>query len=356
MPMEARAVPMFNRSKQEATLDYAAGGFESEEVSRGGIVHFYACKLEGQLTVAGASNTRANTQRGDALGVIQRLRVRLNSQENVYDLDAPGIVMDNWYLLGDVPRDLDGQLGDGATANPTFSVPFIVAFTVPRRKFGVPIDTALDLRANRVSKAEIEVDWNTHTAINSAATGFTVSPRIIVRSFKAFDAPADFLPGFLRRYKIQQTLVATNPREIIRLPTTFAYQGIMLNAIVSNIDNAAVYNKIRLISGSTVFEDHDPEILSDAFGRLWNGRERAFGFGTTNTTQHQYFAGQVSNQFDFDAWYPIEIPYDGNLREVQVAAQLAEFLLELDCTIGGGTTILSAYPYQYVPPPARMMA
>jgi hypothetical protein len=345
---------MFNRSKQEATLDYAANGFEAEEMSRGGLVHAYLCKLDGQLTVAGASNTRANTLRGDALAVIDRLRVRLNSQENVYDMDGPGILMDNYYLLGDLPRDVDGQLGDGATLNPTFSVNFVIAFTIPRRKIGIPIDTALDLRANRVSKAEIEVDWKTHTAINSAATGFTVNPKITVRSLKAFDAPDSFLPGFLRRYKIQQTLTASNPREIIRLPTTFAYEGIMLNSIVSSIDNAAVFNKIRLVSGSTVFEDHDPELLQDAFGRLWMGRHRAYGFGTTNTTQHQYFSGQVSNQFDHDGWYPIEIPYDGNLREVQVASQLAELLLELDCTIGGGTTVLSAYPYQYVPPPARM--
>lgn len=351
-----RSVPMFNRSKQEAIINYSANGFDGQEMARGGIVHFYACKLEGQLTVAGASNTRAATLRGDALACIDRLRVRLNSQENVYDLDAPGIIADNWFMCGDIPRDLDGQLGDGATANPTFSVPFIIAFTVPRRKVGVPVDTALDLRANRVSKAEIEVDWKSHTAINAAATGFTVNPRILVRSFKAFDAPDSFLPGFLRRYKIQQTLTATNARELIRLPTTFAYEGVMLNATVSGVDNAAVYNKIRLVSGSTVFEDHDPEILNDAFGRIWMGRTRGYGFNSTITLQNQYFSGQVSNQWDWDGWYPIEIPYDGNLREVQVASQLAELLLELDVTIGGGTTVLSAYPYQYVPPPARMAA
>lgn len=373
---------MQNRSKSEQTLQYIASGTDTKEMSRGGLIFFYACRLRGQLTCTNANNTRALLRRADALAVINRMRVRINSQENVFDLDGPGIVADNWYLLGDVPHDNLGQLGDATTANPAFDVSFVIAFEIPRRKVAVPFDTALDARVGRMSKLELEVQWNDHTAINANATGFTIAPVLEVESYKGFGAPDDKTPGYLRRYKLQQTFTATNPRELVRLATTYAYHGFLLNTTNQNGAGAEVdfsgeggttqmLNRAKLVSGSTVFEDRGPEILNDAFGRLWMGRARTWisGFvptpvGTATVNGFAAAAGfgggfslpQNGSNFDLRAWFPIEMPYDGNLREMLDAAQLAEFQLELDLTVAANTSRINVYPYQYVVPPGRAAA
>lgn len=340
---------MYNRSKQEPTLNYSANGFETQELSRGGLLHVLMCKLTMQPTITGGNNTRANTGRGDALAVIKKLRVRVNSQENVLELDGPGIVADAQYLLGQKPRDLVGTLGDGATANPSVITVFPLVFTIPRRKFKVPIDTALDCRADVMSKLEIEIDWLDHTAVNSAATGFTTAPRITVESQKSFDVDPNLRPGYLRRYLLQQTLTATNSREPVRLPTTYAYYGLHINTTDAGVDSSAIINRLKLISGSNTFEDHDPAILQDGYGRLWQGQRQSAFSGAA----FGYLAPMISTKWVERGWLPLEIPFDGNIREMQPAQGLAELILELDATVGGGTTKINVYPYQYVVPAMR---
>lgn len=342
-------LPGYNRSKQEPTINYQAGSFETQEFSRGGILQALAFRLTGQLTLAGANNTRAKTLRGDALAVIKRFKVRLNSQENIVDLDGPGIIADNLFLLGSYPRDLVGTLGDGATANPSFDHVFVVAFAVPRRLHRSPYDTGLDLRSNVAGKLEVEVDWNTHTAINADATGFTVTPKILAYSQKNFDSPNPMRPGFLRRYLLQHSLSSTNTKELVRLAPTHSYYGFVLNATDAGADSSAIYNKIRLISGSNVFEDHDPKILQYGYGDLWHGEGRrafsgaAFGF----------LDPFISTKWKDQAWHSLRIPFDGNLTEMQPAQGLADFSFEFDATVGAGATLLNIYPYQYVLPPMR---
>jgi hypothetical protein len=340
---------MFNRSKQEPTLNYSANGFETQEVSRGGILHALFLKLTGQLTCTGANNTRANTLRGDAMALIRKLRVRVNSQENVLELDGPGLIADCEFLSGAKPRDLTGTLGDGATANPSFTVVIPLLFSVPRRKFRLPIDTALDCRASVMSKLEIEIDWKDHLAINASATGFTTAPRIIVESQKSFDADPKMSPGYLRRFLQAQTLSATNPKEIVRLATTQSYYGALINTTDAGADSSAILNRIKLVSGSNIFEDHDPVILNDGYGRIWQGhRSRAFSGAAFG-----YLDPMISTKWSDRAWYPVEIPFDGNLGELQPAQGLNELVFELDATVGGGTTVISTYPYQFVMPAVR---
>lgn len=352
---------MQNRSKQEQSLQYTANGIDTKEMSRGGLIYFYLCRITGQLTCTAGNNTRANTLRGDALGVINRLRVRVNSQENVYDLDGAGIVGDSWYLLDALPHDTLAQLGDATTANPAFDTTFLIAFALPRRNVENPLDTALDARAGRMSKLEAEIQWFDHTAINPNATGFTVNPTITIESYKGFGAPDDLTPGYLRRYKLIDTLTATNPRELIRLPTTFSYQGFLLNSTDQSgsfeSDVRTVFNRIKLISGSTIFEDRLPESLVQGFGRIWNGRTFEFGAVAGAGTQLTDFVPQqISTRFNLKGWYPLEVTYDGNLREMLDAAQLAEFNLEIDATKSANTCRINVYPYQYVVPPGRAVA
>jgi hypothetical protein len=344
----SNGLPMYNRSKPEPTVVYEAGGTNTQEISRGGILHAVFGRLQGQITLAAANNTRAKTARGDALALIRRLRIRVNSQENVVDLDGPGVVADHQYLLGNKPRDVAAQLGDGITANPSFSVPFIITFALPRRRFRVPIDTSLDCRADKMSKLEIDVDWGSHTSLNADATGFTIAPKITLTSQKSFDAPDDYKPGFLRRYLQQQTITATNPREIVRLATIHSYYGLHINVTDAGADSPTLLNRLKLLSGSNVFEDHDPVILNDGYGRLWHDRTNRSFSGASG-----YLDPMVSTKWNERAWYPLEIPFDGSLMEMQPAAGLAELLLELDITVGGGTTIVNTYPYLFVQPAAR---
>jgi hypothetical protein len=341
-------LPMFNRSMREVSLQFVASGSDVDEISRGGILHTLFLKIEGQLTCTNANNTRANTVRGDVANLIRRLRIRVNSQENVVDLDGPGLVGDCYTLLGRLPRDVDGQLGDGATANPTFSLTIPVTFTVPRRFHRKPIDTALDCRGNRMSKLEVEVDWNTHTAINTAATGFTVAPTMTVFSQKSYGVPDDQVFGYLRRYRIPHTLSATNSREQVRIATVGSYYGFLINTTDGVADSRAILSGLQLRSGSTIYEDHDPEILSDAYGRVWGDRERPFSGAAFG-----YLAPMISTGFDLRAWLPLIVAYDGNLQEILPAAGLPELIFEFNATVGGGTTVINVYPYQYEQPPMR---
>lgn len=337
---------MYNRSLKEPSSTYTSGGTSTQELSRGGICHFYACKLKGTLTLAGANNTRAKTKRGDALALIKKLRIRLNAQENVYELDGASIIKDNEFLVGKKPYDLDGTLADGATANPTFQTVFLIPFSVPRRLHKVPVDTSLDLRPERVNKVEVQVDWNTHTDVNGDATAATAT--LTIESQKSYGVK-DITPGFLRRYLIAQTLAATNARELVKLPATEAYYALMLNTTDAAVDSTAILNNIKLRSGSNVFEEHDPVILSDGYGRLWHGEERSAFSGAA----FGFLAPMLSTSFKDRAWYPLRIPVDGNLREMQPAQGLPDFALELDATIGSGTTVINVVPYQYVVPVIR---
>lgn len=337
-------MPKQNRSIPEATISYTSGLAVAQEVTRGGLVLGYMCRLTGQLTCTGANNTAANTKRGDGLAAMRRVRVRMNSTEIVYDLDAPGIIADNWYSLGKLPRDVNGTIGDGTTANPAIDISFVIPFELPRRKVPVPMDTALDTRATRMSKLEVEVEWGSFTDVNGAATGWTVNPQLQVISIAAFNVEEDLAVGYLRRYKISQTLAATNPRETIRLPTAHTYLGLILNTThtPANIaDSTAVAARVKLQTNGNVFEDWIPSILHDAYGRIWHGREGV---------QDEFYN---STQFNLRAYYPIEIPYDGNLREMLQAASLAELVLEIDSTVGTGATANNVYVQQYVPPLVR---
>lgn len=329
---------MKNRAHREPTIDYQSGVPRAEDFSRGGLVSHYLCRLTGQITLSGANNTAAKLKRGGALAVMRKLRVRLNSQENAVELDPTSILIDNWFLLNRWPRDITATLGDGGTANPAFDITFVIPFTLPRRKVALPADTSLDLRGNVVSKVEIEVEWGSHTDINGDATGFTVAPKLETVSMKHYDAPDAFTPGFIRRWLISHSLTSTNPRELIRLPATLTYFGFVLGAVVDGSDSITTYNRIRLVSGSTVFEDHLPQALVDG-SRLWHDRAE------TNF--------EKSSAFNQRAYHPIELPYDGNLREMLVTQDLADFNLELDVTKSGTTHTLTALAYQYVPPIQR---
>jgi hypothetical protein len=343
-------MPKQNRSIREKTLNYAAGQTVQEEMTRGGLVLGYMCRLTGQLTCTAANNTNAKLFAGDALAVMRKLRVRINSTEHAVEYDPRSIIVDNWFTLGRFPRDFIGQLADaGASAgtlNPAFDISFVIPFEMPRRKVQLPLETALDARADRMSKLEIEVEWGSHLDVNASATGFTVAPQLQITSISSYNVDPAVSVGFLRRYLIEQTLSATNPREQIRLPTSQAYFGMVLNATVLDATNGphdsnAVFNRIKLISNSTVFEDWEPRVLSDGYGRIWHGREGR---------QDAFF---TSTGYLPSAYFPIEIPYDGNQREILVAAGLAELNLECDCTVGAAATKLRTFNYQYIPPLQR---
>ena len=336
--------PLQNRALPQFTLNWSANQAVFDELERGNLLRGLLFRLQGQLTVAtpASNNQPGDILAGDALALINRLRIRLNSSEVIRDLSPRGIIVQSHFLSGVYPRDRLGQLGDSTTANPAFDICFVVPFQLPRRRYAMPLATVLDTRAGRISKAEVEVQWAASAAAcNPNATGFQVNPSLEVYAIQSYNADPSKSYGFIRQYEQISQLSATNPRFLVDLATAHTYLGMVLNATDAAVDDIAVINNIRLQTGGVIFEDWDPRVLEDGFGRQLMGRDGV---------QDEFF---VSTQYDPRAYYPIERPYDGVLSELLPASRLAQLNLELDTTIGGGATLINTFVFQYVQPPQR---
>ena len=237
------------------------------------------------------------------------------------------------------PRVTPG-IGDGATLNPDFESCLVLPFWMPRSMH--PIDTALDAR--ELSDLKIEVTWGTYADINAAATGFTVSPKIEVHSLESFNVKGPFSQW--RLYAIEKEITATNPQFQIQLPVGPMYRGFLLNFTDGGQDDGAVLNNFKVISGTTVFADipagvlHQVDHLRSSVVRFWDDGAAA---GVYDALRR----GSTYNSIA--GWYNYDHVTDGFLSEAIDTLGFSEFTLELDVTIGAGTTKAYVIPSQIIP-------
>lgn len=321
MPQQVRTRP------QARSITYSAGNAISESLSRGMVYREIRLRLTGQLTCSIANNTAANTKRGDEWAVVQRIELVANGTEVLRSIDGNMLWWWNYFYYGRAPK-VTAALGDGTTANPSFDSVLILPLWMLR---GVrPMDTALDSR--ELSSLELRITWGSHTSINASATGFTTDPQIKMSSLESFNIKGPF--SQMRVSKIEKEVTASNDKLQIQLPVGKMYRGFFINTLDADADDSAVLNKLKLISGTTVFADEEAEVLSQAF-KLRNN----LGDG----------AARRGNDNSVDGWYVYDHVTDGFLSEAIDTLGFSEMLIEADVTIGAGTTKLVVYPIEIIP-------
>lgn len=319
------------------TVDYSQNNKKAERLSRGSVYRELHLRLTGQPTLTAPNNTQANTDRGDEWGVVKRIDIIANNTDVIKSISGNALWWMNHLMYGNSPR-ITPALGDGATANPSFDSVLILPFWMPNSVR--PIDTALDAR--ELSDLKIEVTWGSFTDVNSAATAWTTEPQLEVASLESFNVQGPFSQW--RVFEIEKEITATNPRFQIQLPVGPIYRGFMLNFTDAGVDDPAVLNNFKIVSGSTVFADVKDEYLKQVYD-IRNGMQRGFDDGAGGA----YTEDRRSTEADREAWYMYDHVTDGFNSEGIDTLGFSEFELELDVTLGGGTTKVFVYPWQIIP-------
>ena len=317
-------MPAEVRHRQQRTLQYASNGRTSEILSRGSVYRELYLRLQGQTT--DATNSQANTTSAEEWGIIQRLDLIANNTDVIKSLSGEELWWLNYYLYGRAPN-ITAAIGAGG-ANPSFDSHLILPLWMPRSIR--PMDTALDARV--LADLKIEVTWGTHTDISSDATGFESAPTLEVRSMEAFNTEGRFATWRLNR--IRQTISASNTEQQIILPVGEMYRSFLIHTQDAGVDQGDIINNVKIISGTTVFADYDDEVLRNIVP-LRMGIEAPPTFRSNNRA----VAG----------WYFLDLVTDGYLKEAIDTVGFSEFIMELDVTVGGGTTTIDILPSRIIP-------
>lgn len=312
---------------QARSISYSANNKVSESLSRGMLYREIYLRLSGQLTVSAANNTAANTLQGDEWAAVQRIELIANGTDVIRSFDANALWWMNYFYYNRSPKTTP-TLGDGSTLNPSFDSLLILPLWMP--KAVRPLDTALD--SGQLSSLEVRITWGSHTSINASATGFTTNPTIEMGSLESFNFTGPF--SQLRVFKIEKEITASNERFQVDLPVGKMYRGFLMNYTDAGADDADVLNNFKLISGTTVFADQSKEILRQTF-------PLRSGVGPD--------ASRRGNANNVNGWFVYDHVTDGFLSEAIDTLGFSEFKMELDVTIGSGTTKAIIYPFEIIP-------
>lgn len=321
------------RTRKQETIAYSSNNKVSENLSRGMVYRELYLKLSGQLTATVGNNVYANVLRGDEWAVVKRIDVIANGTDVIKSFSGPNLRMLNYLWYG-VPPKRSVALGDG-TANPAFASTLVIPFWMPRSVR--PIDTALDSR--ELSSLTVEITWGTHTDINASATGFTTSPTVELASLESFNVTGPFSQW--RMFEIEKEVTSTTNRFRIELPVGGVYRNFLISATDAGADDNAVVNNVKLVSGSTVFDNLPADILQDV-QHLRQGITRGF----SGTAYDDVFMGDNN---DMEGYYLLDRVTDGFLTEGLDTLGFSELFLEFDVTVGGGTTNLTVIPSEIIP-------
>ncbi len=319
------------------TVGYSSNNKQAERLSRGMVYRELHLRLQGAPTLSGANNTQANTDPGDEWGVVKRIDIIANNTDVIKSISGKALWWMNHFMYGNSPR-ITPAIGDGSTANPSFDSVLILPFWMPNSIR--PMDTALDSR--NLSDLKIEVTWGAFTDVNSAATAWTTEPTLEVGSLESFNVTGPFSQW--RVFEIEKEITATNPRFQIQLPVGPIYRGFMLHFTDAGVDDSAILNNFKLVSGTTVFADIKETFLKQVFD-IRNGMQRGLDDGASAA----YTEDRRSTEANREAWYFYDHVTDGFNSEGIDSLGFSELELELDVTIGAGTTKCFVWPWQIIP-------
>lgn len=323
------------RKRSQKIIEFSASNKVSESLSRGMIYRELYLRLAGQLTLALINNTEAKTKRGDEWAVVSRIDVIANNTDVLRSFSGNTLWWLNYFMYGASPR-ITAAMGNG-TDNPAFDSVLILPFWMPQSIR--PIDTALDAR--NLSDLKVEITWGTHTDINGDATGFTVAPTLTIDSAESFGVEGSFSQS--RVFTMEKEITATNSQFQVTLPVGPMYRGFLMNFTDANVDDDAVLNNFKLKSGTTVFADQSDQVLQQG-QMIRTGAVRPWDAGAEG-----YDNVRRGTANALTGWYYYDHVMDGFLSEAIDTLGFSEFEIELDVTVGAGTTKAFIIPIQLIP-------
>lgn len=324
------------RRRNLRTIQFSANNKVTEQLSRGMVYRELYIRLQGKPTVTGANNTQAKTKRGDEWSIIKRIDLVANNTDVIRSISGVGLYWLNYFLYGKGSLQ-NATLGDGSTANPAIDSHLIL----PLWSIGTirPMDTALDAR--QLSDLKIEITWGTYTDLNGDATAWTTEPTVEINSLESFNVKGPFSQW--RIYTIEKAITASNEQFQIQLPVGPMYRGFMMNFTDADVDDVAILNNFKLKSGSTVYADIPAEVLQDV-ARIRGPFNQGYDHNDDALDEIQR-----SDSSAFGGWYFYDHVSDGYLSEAIDTLGFSEFELELDVTVGSGTTKAFIWPLQIYP-------
>jgi len=326
------------RRRKQGNVDYQANSKVSLSLSRGMIYRELYLKLSGDTLAAIAENTQALTLQGDEWGIIKRIDLIANNTDVLRSISGNQLWWLNYFLYG-VPPHVTPRVGDGV-ADPDFESYLVLPLWMPRSLR--PMDTALDAR--ELSDLKLEITWGSETDIfATCALGWTTEPVLEVHSLESFGAKGPFSQW--RVYAIEKTITATEAQFQVQLPVGPMYRGFLMNFTDAGKDANDILNNFKIISGTTVFADIPANLLHRAdrtrmsCSRFWHDAILGVYDGLRRGTTYNSLEG----------WFFYDHVTDGYLSESIDTLGFSEFELELNVTVGAGTTKVFILPLQIVP-------
>lgn len=324
--------------QQGSTIDFSANNKQTVSLARGMIYREIYLRLQGAPTVSAINNTAANTKKGDEWAVVKKIELVANGTDVLKSIDGNALWWLNYFLYG-VPPQITVALGDAATADVPFDSVLILPLWMPRSIR--PIDTALDSR--NLSSLELAITWGQYTDINGSATAWITEPTVEVYTLESFNVSGPFSQW--RVFTIEKEITATNSRFQIQLPVGKMFRGFLINTEDGGADQGDVVNNFKLISGTTVFADLSAgDDVLHQITRLRNGIARFYDDGAG-----AYDNLRRGDNNSLDGWYLYDHVTDGFMTEAIDTLGFSEFIMELDVTVGAGTTKVLVYPFEIVP-------
>lgn len=323
------------RRRHQKNIQYEANNKMSESLGRGMVYRELYLRLTGK--VDDPTNAAATIGIGDEWACVKRIEIIANNTDVLRSLSGNQLWRLDKCLYGICPP-ITPAIGAGS-ADPAFDSCLCLPFWMP--KSVRPIDTALDAR--ELSDLKIEVTWGDHLDVSSTATGWITEPVIEVHSLESFNVKGPFSQW--RVYNIQKEITADNPQFQVILPVGPMYRAFLFNTVDGGKEADDILNNVKIKSGTTIFADVPAELL----------RQIDTGFKCGVLTPYDSGAGNYDTlrrgtTYNNDcSWYYYDHVTDGFLTECIDTLGYSEFELELDVSVGAGTTYINIMPLQIIP-------
>ena len=329
------------RIETAPVLEYEANGQKTIKIDRGFVLREIPLTLTATVAVAalGDTTSRANIFAAGIWGLVRQLRLKLNSNTNIREIDGNTLMLLNrfYYGSGDLDQfNIIGIAADGsAVVESTMILPL---WMVNSRR---PIDTQHD--ATLLSNLELTVNWGTAADVGSG-TGLEVSNvSMNVGTLNAVGVKGPFNQQLLTQ-RIEAN-VATNTKFQIDLPVGNLYRSFLIGQMDANAQNDESTNRIaniKLKSGGTNYVDIDA-VQYRRWQRKKLGIYQSLDVGAGATNPEFTSAGRV-----IDNWYYVDLVTDGMLSETLNTTSFSELKLELEI-VNGPIPTLVVVPQEIIP-------
>lgn len=313
--------------------------------------------MTSQPTLTSGNNTVAKTLPGDDLAGYY-FKLRYNGGDTALSLNGRLLWLMNKFILSKAKQNpqLNTNLGDGATANPSLSS------TLQLPIFECPINARPSdtwLWPGSLSALNLDISFPTNwLAINGSATAWTTNPAVQIEGLfstlgvrqstsaknPALTAGSFIYPGYGARMVVQtQNFSGSGNNQQINLPSgRFGYRGILIEVTTTAsppVETAALVSNIQLTNGNVETLVDIPEPVLNAIS--YDGGARNFQSATTGISYS--VSGQISPDVSNYACYWIDLCPDGWLQESVWTNSNDQ--LALNFNVAGACTI-NVVPYQ----------